>query len=461
VISRITIDAGFRMMLGSLPPDFGQYVRFVPLLPDGRVLGFVLLAALASAIAFGLVPAIQATRPSVVQATRGDFDTPFRPARLRHALVVGQITVCVLLLVCAGVLVRTSHRLQRLDVGITTRNVVQINAGDTSRSEIVDAVRRLPAVTAIAAASAEPLDARFPQTPVLTSDRRRATASYTIVSPSYFDLLGIPIVRGRVFDKDEARTRSPVVIVSDGAAQRLWPARDPIGQMILVADDSLAGRAQSLSPYRVARVIGVARNAVPGWIGVDMSEPVLYYPSPLVARQTHLLVQVAGDAERARQGIAEQLAAVFGGTIREVHRLEGYRAVQVYPFHAMRWVSSALGLIALVLTLTGIYGVLSYAVAQRTKEIGIRMALGATASGVIALVLRQSVRIAVAGIAAGVAIALAVSSFFASRVQMMNAFDLAGYASGVLLVFVASMIAAYVPSRRAANVDPLKALRHD
>jgi predicted permease len=460
-ISRLAIDAGFRLMLGSLPPDFGQYLRFVPLLPDGRVLTFVLLAALASAIAFGLVPAIQSTRPSVVQATRGDFDTPFRPARLRQALVVGQITVCVLLLVCAGVLVRTSRRLQRLDVGLTTQNVVQINAGDTSRSAIVDALRRMPLVSAVAATSAEPLDARFPQTPVLTSDRRRVTASYTVVSPSYFDLLGIPIVRGRVFSDDEGRSRSPVVIVSEGAARRLWPERNPIGQMISVAEDSLAGRARILSPYREARVIGVARNAVPGWIGVDMSEPVVYYPSPLVARETHVLLQVTGDPERARQQIAEHLAREFGPTIREVHRLEGYRAVQVYPFQAMHWVSSALGAIALVLTLTGIYGVLSYAVAQRTKEIGIRMALGATASGVIALVLRQSVRLAVAGITVGVLIALGVSSFFASRVQMMKAFDFVGYATGVLAVFLASVAASYVPSRRAAHVDPLRALRHD
>ena len=460
-ISRVGIDVGLRFMLASLPAEFGQYLRFVPLLPDLRVLAFVLIAAVIAAIAFGLVPAIQSTRPSVVQATRGDFDTLFRPSRLRHALVVGQITVCVLLLVCAGVLLRTSRRLERLDVGLTTRNVIQINLGDTARAEIVDAVQRTPEVTALAAAAAEPLDARLPQTAIVTDDLRRARTSYTIVSASYFAVLGIPILRGRAFSDDEERSRSPVVIVSEGAAQRLWPGKDPIGQMVSIESDSIDRRASALTPYRTARVIGVARNAVAGWIGVDLREPVFYYPTPVSTRQTHLLLQVSGDVERVRQRLADQLMDGFNGTVREIHRLEDYRAVQVYPFHVVHWISSTLGLIALGLTLTGIYGVLSYAVAQRTKEIGIRMALGASASGVIALVLRQSIRLALFGIGAGVLLALAASSFFASRVQMMNAFDAAGYTVGIVLVLAASLIASYLPSRRAASVDPLTALRHD
>src|SRR4030095_16101981 len=142
-----------RLMFASLPAEFGQYFRFVPLLPDARVFAFIVCAALASALAFGLVPAIQAPRPSVVQATRGDFDTPFRPGRLRHALILGQITVCVLLLVCAGVLLRTARRLERLDVGLTTRDVIQINLRDQRRSQHLDALRRSPGVRATAAAT--------------------------------------------------------------------------------------------------------------------------------------------------------------------------------------------------------------------------------------------------------------------------------------------------------------------
>jgi hypothetical protein len=241
----------------------------------------------------------------------------------------------------------------------------------------------------------------------------------------------------------------------------LWPGADPIGQTVRIAEDSAGRRTEGPASYGAARVIGVARNAVPGWIGVDMSEPVFYYPSSVDAPRMHLLVRVTGDTERERQRLAERLTIGFGSTIREIHLMDGYLAVQVYPFRAMHWVSSALGALALVLTLTGIYGVLSYAVAQRTKEIGIRMALGASAAGVIALVLRQSVRMAALGIAGGALLALAVSSFFASRVQMMNAFDVIGYAGGMVLVLVASLVAAYVPSRRAAMIDPLQALRHD
>jgi predicted permease len=460
-ISRLTIDGGLRLMLASLPPEFGQYLRFVPLLPDARVLAFVVFAAFASAIAFGLVPAIQSTRPSVVHATRGDFDTPFGSARLRHALVVGQVSVCVLLLVCAGVLLRTSDRFEQLDIGITTRNVVQINLGDRSRDDVIDAVRRASGVSTIAAATAEPLDARFPQIPVVTIDRHRASASYNIVSASYFDVLGIPILRGRAFSDDEERGQSPVVVVSEGAAHRFWPGKDPIGQTIAIAEDSLRSRRSPAARYGTARVIGVARNAVAGWIGVDLREPVLYYPSPVDARQMHLLLRVNEGAERARQQLVATLTPRFGTTVREIHTLDDYRAVQVYPLKAMHWVSSALGVIALAFTLTGIYGVLSYAVAQRTREIGIRMALGASLGGVIALVLRQSARMAITGISAGVVIALGVSIFLGSRVPIIDPFDVVGYAGGVVLVFVASIVAAYVPSRRAASVNPLQALRHD
>ena len=460
-VSRLTLDGGFRLMFASLPAEFGQYFRFVPLLPDARVFAFIVCAALVSALAFGLAPAIQATRPRVVQATRGDFDTPFRPGRFRHALILGQITVCVVLLVCAGVLLRTSRRLERLDVGITTRDVIQINLRDQRRSQHLDALRRAPGVRAIAAATAEPLDARFPQVAVLNELRQRATASFSHVSPAYFTVLGIPILRGRAFNDDEARSHAPVVVASEGAARQLWPGQDPIGQLVRLADDSLARHVDRLTPYRVARVIGVARNAVPGWIGVDLNEPVFYYPSPIDAPDTHLLIQTTGDTEGEQQRLTELLAPTVDNAIVEVRRLEDYRALQVYPFRATHWVSSALGIIALALTLTGIYGVLSYAVAQRTKEFGIRMALGASPPGVIALVLGESVRLAIVGIAGGVVLAMAVSSLFASRVQILNAFDLVGYAGGAVLVFVTALVAAYVPSRRAAAVDPLRALRHD
>src|ERR1700730_1060053 len=212
--------------------------------------------------------------------------------------------------------------------------------------------------------------------------------------------------------------------------------------------------------YPAARVVGVARNIVTCSIPYGPDAPLIYFPAT-PAEQNSLIIRVRGNVETVRRALVADLDSMFPGALDQMHPMDQAFAVNVYPFRVASWVGSALGGLALLLTLSGIYGVLSYLITQRTKEIGIRMALGATTGGVTRLVLKQSGRLAVIGIGLGTALALGVSRMFASHLVFINTFDLLAYSGGVLLVAAAALAAAYFPSRRAARIDPVTTLRYD
>lgn len=466
VVSRAAIGLSIGTMFATVPAGYAQYLRPMPLDADGRVFAFMLSAAVLAAVMFGLAPALQTTRPNIVQASRGDSDTQFRPSRLRNMLVVAQITLSVVLLVCAGVLLSGARHTERLEPGIRTQNVVQIEVMPRLRQRVLDALRAEPTVRAIAGSSSTPLDGMLADVGLIANGKPAERTNYIVVSPEYFGVFDLPIVSGRNFTPDEARARSPVVVVSRSTAGHFWPGKDPIGQTLTMSPSE--GEDSRLARYRAAKVIGVTADAVPGWIGRSPAEPTVYYAGALddsaalqLGRESQILVRVNTDGERARALLERTLASVDSSAVVEMHTLEASLALQVYPFRAMYWVASAVGVIALILTLTGVYGVLSFVVAQRRKEFGIRMALGAAGATLIALVLRQSLRLSIVGIGAGVVIALAVSRLFAGAVFVLNTFDVAGYAGGAMLVLGACLFAAYLPSRRAARVDPVQALRAD
>jgi len=460
LISRLTIGGATRLMLATVPAEFIAYMRFTPLEPDLRVFGFLLAAALGAALLFGLVPALQATRPDVVRASRGDFDAGGRTNRLRGMLVLAQVTICVLLLVCTGVLLRGAARAERADTGLETTGIVQFLIREPSRTGMLTRLQAAPGVTAMAATSHSPIDGELPWTR-LAHPMPGATSwvAYNFVSPSYFGLFGVPIVAGRGFSDAEARNGTSVVIVSQAVANGLWPHRDPIGQTIDLTHDLPEGSA--LAPVRTAQVIGVARNTISGWVGTGLDRPVVYYPTTAEAAGTRLFVRVRGDATRARRELVRDLTTAVPDAIEESHSAGELLAVQIYPFRAFYWVSAAIGAVALLLTLTGIYGVLSYLVAQRTREIGIRMALGANARDVLAMVLGESARLALAGMVAGLTLAAGLSWGLSSQLYLIDALDPFGYALGAAVVLAACIAAAWMPSRRAVRVDPVVALRAD
>jgi predicted permease len=450
-VSRITIRAGLRAMVATVPKDMIELIPDLPLAPDWRVLGFTLLAALASAFLFGLAPAIQATRHDVMLAARGEFTADLRPARVRNRLVIAQITICTLLLVACGALVRTTVAISTFDIGFRTHGVIAMNVIERGRPRVIDTLASDAGVQTLVAASSIPMGGWVPSVTVSSGESGAAiSSSYNDVSPEFFGVLGIPIVRGRNFTPEEAASGLPVAILSVAAAQRLFGNADSLGRIVHVAG----------KPARDVRIIGLAGDIVTCCIPFGKDAALLYRPT-LPSAQRSLLVQVRGNVEVETHRLDAELAARAPGAVEDIHSLDQYLAGGIYPFRAASMIAFSVGGLAMLLTVSGIYGVLSYLVAQRTREIGIRVALGATADTVIRLVLEQSLRLAAIGISLGVLLALGISRWLASEMVFLRVFDPAAFSAGVLMVACAALAAGYFPSRRAARIDPIETLRYD
>jgi hypothetical protein len=305
-------------------------------------------------------------------------------------------------------------------------------------------------VDGIAAASSIPLNGLVPGITLVTQDGSAINAAHNYVSPDYFDLLSIPISSGRNFTPEETVSETAVAIVSTAAAHRLFGDGNPVGQVM-----HLAG-----TPARAVRIIGVAGDIVSCCVARGKDSAMIYLPAGSSTKGA-VLVRVRGNVEAERRALDARLALSVPGGISDIHSLDQHRAAGLYAFRAASLIGAAVGGLALLLTVSGVYGVLSCLVTQRTREIGVRMALGATAGVVRALILNHSLRMAATGAGIGVALALALSRLLASRVVFVRVFDAPAFGAGVLLVVAAALAAGYVPSRRAARVDPIEMLRCD
>ena len=409
---------------------------------------------------FGLAPALQSTRPNIVQASRGDFDTQFRPSRLRNGLVVAQITLSVLLLVSAGVLLSGARHTERLDPGIRIRDVLQIDVRPPARDRSLPTLRAVPAVQSIAASSSTPLDGIFPEMMLVAGNRPAEQTSYSAVSPEYFQVLDLPMISGRRFTAEEAIGRAPVAVVSRSTAQRFWPGQDPIGQTLSIATtDREFHRPEH---YRSVRVVGVTSDASPGWIGKSTSTPTVYYPLPVDERlDAPRRSRCAATPRRLRAHLDRTLSRDrFGSGAGHPYARRVVRAPGLSLPGALLDRLGARGRRAAPHA-DGRYGVLSYVVAQRRKEFGIRLALGAGGAMIARLVLRQSLGLSAIGLGAGLVLAFIVSRLFAIVVVIFDTFDATGYIGGTVIVFAVCLVAAYIPSRRAATVNPVETLRAD
>lgn len=457
-VSEAALSFVQHLVFATLPPLMGPMLQFRSLPPNFAVFTFILIAAIVATLVFGLAPALQATRPDLVLATRGDFSNDFRPARLRHALVVCQVTVCLLLLICAGVLLRATRKVEDLDTGLVTRGAFHIEVDPKYQSKIVDRLKSEPNLESLAAAWQPPLYGRFQTLPVAVDQHGDVTwARYDFVSPQYFDVFHIPLLSGRNFTPEEAKTESSVVVVSLATARRLWPNQNAVGQSIrLVEDATFKGR---VPPFHTAEVIGVARDVASGMVSDGLDPTCLYFPTSLLgAENGSLLVRFKenGDATPRSFMAALEQAAPDAALI---HPMDELLALETYMFRISSWVSSFLGGLALVLTFSGIYGVMSYLVSQRTREIGIRLALGATPLKVIRIVMANSMQMAGLGMGLGLLLALALVRVFGSQIQAIKIFDGLAFFGATAVVAAAALVAACVPSWRAASVDPASTLR--
>jgi predicted permease len=454
------IQGGLWLMYRTLPPEISKSIRGLDLSPDHRALWFLLAAGCATALISGLAPALHATHSSLTQANRGEFGAGYHPARLRSALVVVQATVCTLLLITAVVSLRAERKAAVVDPKFDPHGVFSVQVSEKFRAETTARLAALPGAS-LGSAWNPPLGLSGARG-ANVGPEGRTMAPYSLVSPEYFALLGIPLVRGRNFSGEEAASEAPVVIVSESAARRLWPGADAIGQTLKISTMWIPEGEQRTPAFSAALVIGVARDAVYDLDVKGSSHMFLYFPASLKSKHAEtLLVRMPGDpkaAKRVVQAAAEQAAP---GGLEQFYSAEEMLNFRLYPYRALFTLTGVMGGLALLLTVSGVYGVLSFVVNQRRREFGIRMALGAEARNVAAMALFQTLRLALVGAAIGAALALTLARLIAHNMQPVNVYDPAGYLGGALLVITASLAASWVPALRAAHVEPWETLRSE
>ena len=469
--------AGTSLFLSLLPGAAAARARLVPLDFDHRVFLFALLVATGATLLFALLPALQATRLTLTDALRGNLSPTVRQAVLRNFLVGGQVAVSLTLLIVAATLVRNSMAIRGIDLGFEIDNVVAVNQPRADRKQLgraLDALAADPRIEQIAITSRNPLFGQFPKIPV----RRGAgvvAVSYMFVSPEYFSMLRIPIVHGRGFRAGEIDEGSGVAIVSAAGANVLWPGEDPVGQTVrLKIEPPGSGAADTIhllrptpdenAPESIAvTIIGVAKDVVSGFVYAGKDSAHVYLPTTAAgAHAQALLVRVRPGPGAHAEIVRSPLQRIESGRLAfETVPLAQMLATQMFPLLTGSWIASFLGAVALALSVSGLYGVLTYILGQRTREIGIRMALGATASGVVRLVMRQSARLAGLGAVVGLFFAFSVMKILSSFVRLENVsiVDGGAFVIGIALVMVAVVLASYGPARRATRVDPSLMLR--
>lgn len=434
---------------------------------DWRVLGFTLAVSLVTGVLFGLLPAWQATKPDLVPALKDQASSGPRRARLRNSLVVAQVALSLVLLVAAGLIVRSLQQVQAMGPGFETERVVtasldlNLQGYDKARGaafyrQLMPRLAALPGVQAVSATGFLPLNLDNSYNPIYAEGQpftRRADLpllATNTVWPRYFETLGIPLQSGREFTLDEDKEETRVVIVNESFARRFFPGQNAVGKRL----------RQGGPDFPFWEIIGVARDSKYFSLGED-AQPFVYFP---LARDykgdAALLLRTSGDAQSLLNAVRHEVRQLDANLpLYDVKTLREHLRLSLFPLRAGAWIAGSFALLALLLAGLGIYGVMSYATAQRTRELGIRIALGAQSSDVWRLVLRQGLILALLGLALGLAGAFGVTRLMTSVLYGVSATDAATFTSVTLLLALVVLLACWIPARRATKVDPMVALR--
>ena len=477
-LASLALRAGTAAFMRVLPAEVSSLVRLAPLDFDHRVFLFALAAATATTLLFALLPALQATRLTLTDALHGQASPAIRSSTLRNLLVAGQVAVSLTLLIIAATLVRNGVAIDATDLGLEPRGVLSVNQRGDDPALIARAAAALtgdPRIEHVVVTSRNPLFGQLPKSPVRQAGDVVAV-SYMFVSPGYFSMLGIPIVHGRGFLLAEAPEESGVAVVSAAGAGKLWPGEDPVGKTLSVQVDPPAtgaseavrfdrpANAGKLPGSIVVTVVGVARDAVSGFVYEGKDAAHVYLPTDATGTHAAALL-VRGPAGSLQADTVRALLQRVSPDplLFETIRLEQMVDVQMFPLRLASWIGSILAAMALVLSVVGLSGVLTYTVGQRAREIGIRMALGATSTRVVRLVMGQTARLAGLGAVAGLLVSYIALKLLSAFVRMENVsvVDAGAFAVGLGLVAAAVAVASYGPARRAAVVDPAVVLRSD
>ena len=449
----------------ALLPNLPFQIAFEPSV-DWRVVLFALGVSLVTGVVAGLAPALQSTKPSLAPELRSDIGGSHRRQRLRSGLLVTQMAFSMLLLVVAGLFGRAMARARAIDPGFDPRDV-QVTTLDLRLANYTSATGRQFADRMMAAASALPGAQRVAMTRMIPLDgggfglgeiqveghpapdpERGWNADWNIVTPAYFDVMRIPLLKGRDFAATDREGAPDVAIINETLARSIWPGEEAIGKTFRNED-------------RVVTVIGIAHDSRYRSLG-EQPRGFVYVPfAQRYINAMSLLVRVAPGTTMAAP-IRRLLADLDPSLpILNAQTLEAHAAIGLFPQRVALWVAATLGGVALLLALIGIYGVTAYGVTQRTREIGIRIALGSSRGGVLGLVIGQGVRLGVIGIAFGVVAAMAATRLLESLLFGVTGTDPIAIGSAAIVLVLAALLASFIPARRAARVDPMVALRQE
>ncbi len=450
--------------------DFNTIEPAYDLSLDWRVISFSLAVSILTGFVFGLAPALGASKPDLVPTLKGEMSGMRGPRRfgLSNMLVIAQVALSLVLLITAGLFIRSVQNAEKIDPGFDTTNIVFASTdlgvqgykeekGKDFYKQMVERVREIPGVEAAAIAFPLPLDAYDYGTRVDIEgytpppDEGRVRLGYTTAGPGYFQAMGTRLVDGRDFTERDSKDAPRVVIVNETLARRYWPGENPIGKRIRIGRES--------NPF--SEVVGVAEDGKYVTLG-EGATPYMFLPFEQNYDGRMTLVVRGADPKQLVPSIREEVRAldatlpVFGvKTIQEfmTRSLVGAQAIATFV--------GGFGLLAMLLAAIGIYGVMNYSVSIRTREIGIRMALGANRYEVLNMILKQGMFLAGIGLVIGLGGAYFLTTTMASLLFGVSARDQITFIAISLLLALVALAACYIPARRATKVDPMIALRYE
>jgi putative ABC transport system permease protein len=431
---------------------------------DALVLVFTLAVSLLTGLLFGLAPALQASRPNLTEGLKaGDHGSSGRRQRLRSVLAVSEVALTLTLLVGAGLLIQSFRRVLAVDPGFKAQNLLtlqlSVNNPDAQQvasffEQLQQNIRNLPGVTAVAVSDGLPFEmANYPGFRIEgrpEPDNKGSGLRYC-VSHDYFQTMGIELLKGRLFTAEDTRDSQRVIVINDVLARRHFPNEDPLGKRL---------KETPTSPS--LEIVGVVRHVEHYNLDNKEAQPQFYTSFNQTPRGHYVLVRTAVEPLSLAAAVRAQVAALNKDQpVFNVRTMEQTVAQSVATRRFSMLLLTVFAVVALALASLGIYGLMSYAVAQRTREIGVRMALGAQASDVLRLVIGQGMKLAFVGVALGLVASLALTRTMKTLLFGVRATDPLTFAAITLLLLLVALLACFVPARRATQVDPMTALRSE
>lgn len=438
---------------------------------DWRVLLFTAVASLMTGILFGLLPALQATRPDVVTTLKADSAIGgYRRSRLRNVLVVAQMALSLILLICAGLILRSVQQVQKMNPGFEAEKAVEISLDlglqgyDAARGQefyrqLVERIAAVPGVEAVSFANYLPLSFSRVNRGIYVEGQPAArgaqlpTALNSRLAPDYFRVMGIPILYGRDFNAQDKEQEAKVAIVNEAFTRRFWPG--------LASSSEALGKRFSFAGTedKFWEVIAVARDGK--YISLSESpQPFVYIPLQNSDLSLTLVARTASNPQTALTAIRNEVRQLDATLpVYDAKSLTEHLSLSLFPTRVAAAALGSFGILALGLAVIGLYGIVSYSVAQRTQEIGLRIALGAQVFDLLKLIVGQGMKLALIGMAFGIIGALALAKLMSSLLIGVSSTDPTIFAGITLLLVVIVLVACYVPARRATKVDPMTALR--